>query len=64
MVLLFLFRPASSSIVISTSKRIIDNYRGVDNIIYFTAAQDMIRVNVGGSVGAWKAARGKVERES
>lgn len=64
MVLLFLYRPASSSIVISTSKRIIDNYRGVYNIIYFTAAQDMIRVNVGGSVGAWKAARDKVERES
>lgn len=64
LVLLCLYRPASSSIVIITSKWIIDNYRGVDNIIYFTAAQDMIRVNVGGSVGAWKAARGEVERES
>lgn len=64
MVLLCLYRPASSSIVIITSKRIIDNYRGVDNFIYFIAAQDMIRVNVGGSVGSWKAARSKVEREA
>lgn len=60
--LLCLHRPASPSIVIITSKRIIDNYRGVHNILYFIATQDMIRINVGGFVEAWEAARGKVER--
>lgn len=46
MSLLFLHRPVSSTIVITTSKQIADNYRGVHNTIYFIASQDMIRVNV------------------
>lgn len=61
MALLFLHRRVSSTIVITTSKQITDNYRGVHNIFYFIASQDMIRVNVSGSIGAWETARGEIE---